>query len=1025
VDLAPRHVLRTLTVEPMGKENLLEDGTQSKEAERWLGTHPTSYWIEQAQKALECLVLDVNQSQQRREREGIVPTSDLNYELLLVHIFRLLFLWIAEQEGVWPKPSSVPTFLSISRWAEKLRGKDSSESGQAWQEFQQICTQFYATSSSRDSYSGGTHELFCMGKPWELQSKAPIEQGHQQIFSDKALAKVVCILFENHDPSLKSLRLGLSQIGSMYEVLMEYRLLQAPSVGIRCKGVRNWIFVRELLGIDEPTCARNFQSYGVSKPKAKLWAKTIQTARKTEEVIQILPLDTEFPVVDKGQWLLSAGSERSRTSSHYTPAALVKPVVEKALQPWLLLWKQEPTSEQILALRVCDPAMGCGAFLFEVWQQLSDLLYQTWQKEKWEENDGFTKKYAQLQVATHCLFGVDKNPLALSLAKMTWWLACSLGSNPDLITEGKCHFFVGDALVGLVDSQLRMLHWKSDGASDVGKPLWKAFLSAYQQGATELQPEMVANLVLWAFFSPSKEKDREKALSQARCWLQASLLGDREASKQIAAKHDWVCQQLNPFHWALRFPHAQKNPKIEVESVSDTENNGYSMVIGNPPFLGGKRISTVHGDGYAQWLGAIHQCSKNVDLAAHFLIRAAGLVAEGVVGLVATNTIAQGATRRFGLQRLVGEQGWKIVDAVANQTWPGDATVSITTIHLVRGRRLAKDFRPKLDGISVPAIDSLLQAHQERDDPVRLVGNQGKAFIGCFLRGEGFVLPQASGERLVEVNPVNGTVICPFLGGEEVNVHPEQHYHRMAVFFGDRTLAEAETYPEAFAIVKQRVQPQRARLRSHGIDALHKQKWWRFANTRPEMRKAIAPLHRCLVTPRVSKHLNFCFLPTNWIFSDQLVVFAFQDYAHFAVLQSFIHECWVRLLSSTLGNGLRYTPSTCFETFPFPPDSEMNEQGDVSMFGKELYEQRAAWLKSKNIGLTKFYNTLQPSTTQQADDQSWRDLHLQLDRIVAIAYGWPDIAQRLNHRFTDQNRELAPLIIDRLWELNQQQSRDG
>ncbi len=461
-------------------------------------------------------------------------------------------------------------------------------------------------------------------------------------------------------------------------------------------------------------------------------------------------------------------------------------------------------------------------------------------------------------------------------------------------------------------------------------------------------------------------------------------------------------------HWPLAFP-----------ELGLGGGGGSDAFIGNPPFLGGKRISTEHGDRFAHWLQALHNASKNVDLAAHFFRRAGSLLAaRGTIGFIATNTLAEGDTRRDGLRQLLAA-GHVIYDAVPSRPWPGQAAVHIAIVHLAKGFE-PQLLSPQLDGRQVETISSMLRAMPERPDPLSLQSSRQRCFIGCFLRGRGFVLTRKEGEVLRD-KELHRDRVRPFLGGEEVNSSPVQSFDRYVIDFGSLELDEARRWPELLSLLEQRVRPGREILKDHGVDLGHKRRWWQFANPRPELRAALAELSRCLVAPRVSKHLSFAFQPTDRVLSDQLCVFALDDLTSFAILQSRVHECWARLQSSTMGEGLRYAPSDCVETFPAPlPWGARDPQ--LRTVGKRLYERRAAHLVKNRKGLTKTYNQLKDPQSQSRAVTELRRLHEEMDRAVLVAYGWADIevppfcpAAPEDHRavegFVDE-------VIDRLFVLN-------
>jgi hypothetical protein len=424
----------------------------------------------------------------------------------------------------------------------------------------------------------------------------------------------------------------------------------------------------------------------------------------------------------------------------------------------------------------------------------------------------------------------------------------------------------------------------------------------------------------------------------------------------------------------------------------------FTLVVGNPPFLGGKRIRTVHGDAYAEALAGLHPpANKNTDLAAHFLRRGFDLLAPGgVLGFVVTNSIAQGDTREGGLAEVV-RRGGTIVAATRRLPWPGEAGVVVSLLWLARG---APPGPRLLDDRTVDSIDVFLSEHGRTRDPARLEPNRGRAFIGCFLRGKGFVFddraphgtPLRVAEEIMARRPEAREVVRPFLGGEEVLTDPEQRPHRLVIHFGQRSLAEVrERFPELLAIVEEKVRPIREARQATKADLAHAASWWRFANPRPELEAAKAGLSRVIVMPRMSSNVVAAFLPASHVFSDQLVVVASSSAAVLALLSSRLHETWARLCASTLGDGLRYTPSDVFETLPLPAPSFEALERDPALIsaGERFHAARAACLLQTGIGITALCAEMRrdPSGSVREVVAAKREL----DRAVLAAYGWSDL----------------------------------
>ena len=466
------------------------------------------------------------------------------------------------------------------------------------------------------------------------------------------------------------------------------------------------------------------------------------------------------------------------------------------------------------------------------------------------------------------------------------------------------------------------------------------------------------------------------------------------------------------FHWSLEFPDAAAAGRFDV-------------ILGNPPFMGGLRISGVAGEAYRRWLeAALAPFGGTADLCAAFFRRAFALLRPGGrLGMIATNTIGQGDTCESGL-KVIMAQGGRIAFARRFVRWPGQASVEVNlvVIEAPRARRTQEgtggDGGALLDDHPVAAISSRLDAEEEIE-PQRLKPNEGKGFRGTATRGIGFVLEAAEAEALLARDPRNADCLFPYLNGDDLNTHPAQQPGRWVICFHDWDLVRAQQYPDLLRIVEERVKPEREGLRGPG-DARNRAAWWQFGAYRAGMRHAIAPLRRVLARSRISEMHAPVFVPKGWIYNEQLVVFAFDDDYHFALLQSGVHEAWVWRQASSLESRNRYTPTDCFATFPFPPAEYAAPSpqspppaggfGGVSphaggtarvlahpafahaaQIGAAYHERRREIMQARRIGLTKTYNLVHDPACRDADIGDLRQMHAALDAAILACYGWDDL----------------------------------
>jgi hypothetical protein len=217
-----------------------------------------------------------------------------------------------------------------------------------------------------------------------------------------------------------------------------------------------------------------------------------------------------------------------------------------------------------------------------------------------------------------------------------------------------------------------------------------------------------------------------------------------------------------------------------------------------------------------------------------------------------------------------------------------------------------------LDDQPVNGITAFLtQPGAVTGNPHRLKANEGKSFQGCIVLGMGFVLTPEEARRLIDKSPKNKDVLFPYLNGEDLNSRPDQSLSRWVINFFDWPIEKAMEYPDCFRIIEEKVKPER--MTNNRKE--RREKWWQYAEKAPALYRTIAGLERVLVRARIANMHSMALVPAGWVYNEKTVVFVG---CPFALLQSTIHELWARGYSSTLRTDMQYTPSDCFETFPFP-----------------------------------------------------------------------------------------------------------
>jgi hypothetical protein len=836
--------------------------------------------------------------------------------------------------------------------------------------------------------------------------------------SDGVVLRVLTNLLVLDGERISYRALDVEQIGSVYEAIMGFtlRVASGPVVALplRKKGSTVDVHVDLTALLALPGAERGKRlKVEADCDLAGAPLDALKAAKSPDDVAAALgkKLSRRTPrPLPAGSLYLQPTEERRRSGSHYTPRSLTEPIVRTTLEPVLAALGDSPTPGQVLGLKVCDPAMGSGAFLVEACRYLGDALLRAWDAHGGLPEippDEDPVLFARRQVAQLCLYGVDKNPFAVDLAKLSLWLATLAKDHPFTFLDDALRH--GDSLVGLSPGQIERFHWEEKGQQPLLAGRIRAAMDAAMERRAALETlndedhegqeallaeaetalrdvRLAGDLVIAAFFGGRKPKEREALRAQYEQLYDDVLSGRRpraEAAALVAALRAGE-RPVFPFHWELEFP-----------EVFARENPGFDAFVGNPPFAGKNTLRASTRDAYPEWLLETHDASHgNADLVAFFFRRAFDkLRSGGAFGLIATNTIAQGDTRGTGLRHIC-THGGTIFNARRRVKWPGMAAVVVSVAHVTKGEA-KPPFR--LDDREVGTITAFLFHAGGHEDPKVLKENQGKSFVGSYVLGLGFTFddtqreasPVAAMQRLIEDDPRNAERIFPYLGGEELNTSPTHNPHRYVINFGQMTEAEARQWPDLMEIVERKVRPERLLLGDNPDGRRRKKFWWQWGRYTPTLYDKLVGMHRTIACGQTSKYRTFTFLPVGGVFDQKVIVFPLDSYSALSILHSRSHEEWALFFGSSMKDDPVYTPSDCFETFPFPPSWEAN--ADLETAGNNYYEHRAALMVRHAEGLTKTYNRFHDPDEISPGILRLRSLHDAMDRAVLGAYGWTDL----------------------------------
>lgn len=760
------------------------------------------------------------------------------------------------------------------------------------------------------------------------------------------------------------------------------------------------------------------------------------------------------PAISNHQFNFIEGKERSSSGSHYTPEELVKPLIVHSLD-YLIADKLKELDPEagLLSLSICDVACGSGHILLSAARRVGFELAKYRSKE--DQPTPSVLRIAIRDVIKNCIYGVDLNPLAVELCKVALWLEAHEPGQPMNFLDH--HIKCGNAIVGLAhfeelengiaseafktlpgdDKEIVSSFKKRNDlerktknqlstydvakVDDDLKGLQKEFSSftklpentpeqiskkekAYKDltsGKKWYRLKQLADIQVAQFFIPKIVANKQKLITQAT--YMTYLKTESQILDQAPAMATAICTEKRFFHWFLEFPQV-------------FQNGGFDCILGNPPYQGGQKLSGSYGDNFLNYVKNVYYSTGSCDLVVYFVHRIGSLIKlNRFFSLITTNTISQGVTRESGLEFLVNNS-FDISFAIKSKKWPGVAALEISLITLYKGKWLLEK---KLNEKKSEFINSYLDNNSQTLIPEPLYANSNKGFMGSTVFGEGFFISKKEAEELLK-NKANSKIILPLLNGDDVNNNYDQSYSRYVINFFDWNEEKSSSYVEAFKIIEERVKPQRL---SQKIEPAKKY-WWRFHRQAKGLVEILESKESVLVIPITSKYLNVSKQSANQVFSNAVIVLNFDNYFHFSIIQSTIHEIWARTYSSSLESRMRYLNEDCFETFPIENNISNSIKVKLEIIGQKYIDYREQLLLNMLLGLTKTYNFFNSIGIQATslDDKNkqvislqkhldktpntidfdeailgiikLRKLHKEMDEAVLEAYGWQDIALR-------------------------------
>jgi len=1101
-------------------ESLLDESLEHQE-------EVTNTLGEQVRRAVEVLVQCLDKADADRNRELLLDVKPEElYEAGLTVMMRLVFILCAEERGLlllgdptYDSFYAVSTLRSQLEETAELHGPEVLERRHdAWARLLALF---------RVVYGGIEHENLRMpalggslfdpdrfpflegrakGTSWRNTAAVPLPIDNRTVM---LLLKSLQILEQFGGGLLLSYRaLDVEQIGHVYEGLLEHTVARVQCVTLGLKGSHDAknpnVALADLesarltgesdlveLLVTVTRRSDNALKRALSNPiDDSVFSRVVNICGGNNELTERIAPFTNLlrtdawddPIVYRdNSFMVTLGADRRETGTHYTPKSLTESIVTTTLEPVVYIgpaegktrekWKLK-SSRAILDLKICDPAMGSGAFLVQVCRYLAEKLVEAWNNEEstgkvitfdGEVLDELGKKepmpsqlderltIARSLVAERCLYGVDVNPLAVELAKLSIWLVTLSKGRPFGFLDHNLR--CGDSLLGIhrleqltmlsMDAepgqqhQLRMFASKIKGAVEEAIELRKRLRATTIRDIKDVEAmaeldremrqklesvELIADAMIGeALRCGGNSRNLELALNSLATMINDFLSGNVNMGDQIAdiARNDLAIDlppgksPRRPFHWALEYP-----------EIFENDRQGFSAIIGNPPYMGGRVISSYTGQSYYRALDSIrNNVPGSPDLSVFFLLRAYSLLSpSGCLGYVTTSAIKDTGNKEVGLDQILKNNGI-IFFAIPLMAWPGSSAVLVSQFSIAKGSWFGEVILRdrKVDYIS-GSLDTL-----QGSEIFALKSMRNLKSDGYKLMGEGFVLNQQEmlDIRFREENP--DEILRPYFGGDDIVELPSLEPNRWAIDFENKTYEEAKRWPVSLERVKQLVKPFRDRQNGQ----IHQDCFWKFWDMRPKLRQAQSSGIFYLVMPSVSKYIVLRRYRGKAIFNQKTKAIFFSEYGEFAILQSDIHDSWARWRSGSRGITLSYSTSKSLDTFPFP-----NQIDALDSIGRKYYQTREKILSETSIGPTQFYNDIHNPDKTESYIADFREIIASLTETVLCAYGWTDIIT--NHDF----RTVASLpqhdcirftisesardeILTRLIELNHKRHEEG
>jgi len=1071
---------------------------------------------EQVRRAVEVLIQAFDRADTDRNQTlltGVKPAE--LYEAGLTIMMRIVFLLSAEERDLLLLGDErYEANYAITTLRRQLRETSEEILEKRWDAWSRLLALFRAV------YGGVDHQtmrLPALGGSLFDPDRFPFLEGRAKgTFWTETEAlplpidnKTVLLLLDAvqlfRGRTLSYLALDVEQIGYVYEGLLERTAVKAKDVTLdldATKSAKNpWVTLTELEDAAESDTVAKLlkERTGSSASRVKndlakegdkdALAKLLVACQNNESLrdklapyIHFIRIDPwNYPLVyPKGSFMVAAGTDRRESGTHYTPKSLTEQIVETTLTPLAYSGPAEgkledewtlKSSAELLDLRICDPAMGSGAFLVQVCRWLSEKLVEAWltaeRNGKAITIDGRVISPAEANelapedleerlilakrlVAERCLYGVDMNPLAVELAKLSIWLVTLSKGRPFGFLDHNLK--AGDSLIGITSiEQLTTLDMIESGkasrklfAHDVGQAVSSALelrkqirsspvndirdvevmASLDQQAKTVLKiPTVIADALVGETLASSEKKPDTTSLS---IFVGQVLGGDERSISELTRR---ATQKLNaglpkgkpkrrPFHWPLEFP----------EVFTETKD-GFDGIVGNPPFIGNKFWKERLGADYQRLANIIlDQAPGKIDVCIVFHRRMARLLkAGGAYGLMGADNMSEGSAIKVGLAKLVKEGD--IFAAVKGLPWPGKAAIDVSIVFFWNGKFLGQKI---VNGSVCDNIGPRLAPAGEDDWQPKKLKDELFSFEGVNnSKGLAFVLTDEDPwfERLRdEAN----SLLVPYVTGDDITTYALNPINRWALDIADCDLVEIETkWPNAYQFLQEVALPTRTEKALKSYKGLIDRPW-QFWNHRAELMRRLRKQSHFIGYCKVTKFALPMLCPTSWIYTNKVILIERSRTDTHAICLSSPFRHWLNKYSGgRLEGRLSISISESIAKFPLPNKAVSNSGIDAATRFDFL---AVDWARNNECGLTDVMNATNDPSNTEAEISELRTLSFEIDQAVGEAYEWSDLdwtptfVERNAKSETDRLRwecslQVQDEIIHRLIHLNRLRSK--